>query len=261
MSLNWSYGVTTHPSRRTTELPRSLQSLAKAGFDHPILFVDECNYYTQEDYQREFQHLSIVPRETQLSIVGNWILALWELYIREPWAERYAIFQDDILVSKNLRQYLEETPYPDKGYLNLYTFPHNQPDRLAVRTVDGKLTHPGLDPYHIGFYPSCQFGKGALGLVFNRDAMMDVLANKHTVNKPCDPWKGNRSVDGMISEGMKKVGYTEYVHNPSLMQHTGDVSALGNGPHAKAESFKGEDYDLMQLFQINPNGTPMNAVR
>jgi hypothetical protein len=36
----WAYGITTVPSRLTTLLPRTITSLAAAGFDKPHLFVD-----------------------------------------------------------------------------------------------------------------------------------------------------------------------------------------------------------------------------
>jgi hypothetical protein len=41
------------------------------------------------------------------------------------------------------------------------------------------------------------------------------------------------------------------VHHPSLVQHTGDVSAMGNRPHQKASSFPGEEYDALTLLEAS----------
>jgi len=48
---------------------------------------------------------------------------------------------------------------------------------------------------------------------------------------------------------LKKVGWKEYVHNPSLIQHTGKISIIGNGNHPLAPSFKGEEFDALDLLE------------
>lgn len=225
--MEWGYGVTTVPSRLHDLLPRTLISLDKAGFDEPRLFIDGgC------EIPENLRAYPTTHHQTPVRAYGNWWLGLIELVIRHPMADRYAIFQDDLVTCPNLRRYLEKCKYPDKGYLNLYTFP-SQEKRA---------------PEEGGWYESTQHGKGAVGLVFNRDAVRSLLANQHTVDRPFCLKRGHKSIDGGVVTAMNNVGWKEYVHYPSLLQHTGEVSAIGNNPQPQATSFRGEDYDALQLL-------------
>lgn len=235
--MNWAYGVTTVEMRRTNLLPRTLASLREAGFDKPRLFVDGSS--DPQSWCNEFQ-LGVTVREPVIRTFGNWILALAELYIRNPTADRFAMFQDDFVTYKNLRQYLEAVPYPDKSYLNLYTFPSNQkkaPKNEYGGTIDG-------------FYEAYQNGRGAVALVFSNEAVRTLLIHQHIVNRPLDPRRGHRAIDGGIVTAMNKAGWKEYCHSPSLVQHTGINSSMGNRRHLLAESFRGENYDAMDLLKI-----------
>lgn len=229
--LKWSYGVTTVESRFNELLPRTLISLRRAGFKDPRLFVDgACNI------PPSLQGYSITQRVPAVRTYANWFLSLSELYFREPNADRYAMFQDDFVTSRNLRTYLEAVPYPDKGYLNLYTFPENQKTDK-------------------GFYESNQWGRGAVALVFNNEAVRTLLRQEHMINKIRNRqnrrgWaKGDKGVDGGVIESFKALGWKEYVHNPSLVQHTGLDSSMNNRRHPLASSFKGQDFDLLDLLK------------
>lgn len=235
--MKWSYGVTTVESRRETLLPSTLASLAAAGFDDPRLFVDGCS----DVFPWQAFGLPLTVRHDRVRTFGNWILTLWELYLREPNADRYAIFQDDFVTVRNLRQYLESAPFPDQGYLNLYTFPENQ---------------WRCEKSFRGFFLANQLGKGAVALVFDRRGVETLLGSHSMVMKPQDPHKGHKSVDGAIVHAMQKVGWQEYCHSPSLTQHTGIESSMGNRQHAQARSFPGENFDAMSL--LKPEVEPMN---
>ncbi len=236
--MKWSYGVTTVPTRRESLLPRTLASLKAAGFPAPRLFVDGCQ--DTESWRDEFA-LEVTGRWPVIRTFGNWVLALVELYVREPEAHRYAIFQDDFVTYANLRAYLEWSPYPDRGYLNLYTFASNQ--AVCPRGKDGKPAE--------GWFKSNQMGRGAVALVFDRDAVVALLSRHesalHMALRPQDPHRGHRAVDGGVVTAMKKIGYTEWVHNPSLTQHTGKISAMGNKPHQDAPAWRGEGFDAREL--------------
>lgn len=226
----WMYGVTTVPERRKDLLPKTLKSLEGAGFPNPIIFVD--GDWDWKSWNDEFK-LHCVMRYPKMRVFGNWVMSLAELYLRNPNANYYAIFQDDMTTSKNLRQYIEAIEYPEKGYLNLYTFPRNQ------ILAKGK----------VGFYLSNQKGKGAVGLIFNVEAVQILLTHNHMVGRVRDMVLGHKFVDGSIVESMKKAGWKEYVHNPSLVQHHGFKSTTGNPKHPQATSFKGEDFDLLTLLR------------
>jgi hypothetical protein len=246
--IRWVYGVTTVPARRRELLPRTLQSLKAGGFDRPWLFIDRSSHLEAASYEQEFglRIAGVTVRSFAAKVYANWVLSLWELYLRDPDADRYAIFQDDMVTYRNLRPYLEKVVYPPRGYLNLYTFPENQ---VNAPRVKGKEV--------IGWFPSNQRGFGAVALVFSSEAVRTLLTNKHLINRTIrnDPENLTRRVslvDGAVVEAFRGIGWREYVHNPSLVQHTGEQSSMGHGLQPLAPSFKGEDFDALELLQHMP---------
>ncbi len=243
MSLRWSYGVTTVPSRRTTLLPGTLASLAAGGFGDPRIFVDAT---ATADVMRG---RPVVHRESSVTPFGNWILALWELYVREPSADRFAIFQDDIVLYRNTRQYLNACEYPDgrdgrgQGYWNLITFTEANEMLVGEGTSVGwregcLLNPPGTQ----------QAGRGAVALVFSREAVQTLLSSPRIAVHPTARL-GHRKIDGAVVEAMNAAGYREYVHGPSLVQHLGgETSIEGNPRHDLARTFRGEAFDAMELL-------------
>ena len=229
--MTWAYAIITTPSRFGELLPRTITSLAIAGFDDPWLFIDGCK---EADIPDRYSNFSCVCRSPCIRTAGHWTLTLWELYLRNPNADRYAIFQDDLVTYPNLREYLEKSEYPEKGYCNLYTFPHNQ--KLAPENVPA-------------WYISNQRGLGAVATVFSNEAAMTLLRADHMTNRVKCPKKGHRAIDGGIVDSMKKAGWKEYVHNPSLVQHTGHISSMDNGKHPQAISFRGENFDALELLK------------
>ncbi len=249
--MKWSYGVTTvwrrppggatTPERRNVLLPRTLASLAKAGFDRPRLFVDGADHSDVAVYREMFPGLEITSRWPALRVYGNWVLSLAELYVREPTAERFVIFQDDLVACVNLRQYLEQRPCPEKGYMNLYTFQANEPiiRGKPIGWHEAGLVMPGQPG---------QTGRGALGLVFSRAAVLDLFIQKNIVERPMEVFKGWRNVDGAVVNALNAADWREFVHNPSLVQHTGTVSTIRDHVHRQAESFRGENWDALELL-------------
>lgn len=237
---NWAYGITTVLSRRTDLLPRTMKSLASAGFDKPRLFVDGCTHKEAiELYEEPLKGKidGITIRDPKVFANGSWYLALLELYILNPNANYYAIFQDDMVTYLNLRAYLEAIDYPLNGYMNLYTFPKNQ--RLAPKDLTG-------------LFLSNQQGLGAVALVFDLKTVYALFSNPHLIERIQNPTRGKRAIDGGVVTALsQKSGISEYVHNPSLVQHIGDISAIGNANHAKADSFKGENFDAIELLPID----------
>jgi len=214
-------------------LPRTLDSLAKAGFDRPRLFIDGAPC----DHAYDHFGLETTTHYPCIQTFGNWVLSLWELYLRSPQYERYAIFQDDFVTYRNLREYLDSCEFPVCGYWNLYTFPKNQ-----------RRAPPG----HEGWYLSDQLGKGAVALVFSLKGVEPVLGHPHMVGRPQSA-RGHRSVDGGIVTAFVKAGWQEYVHNPSLVQHTGIHSSMRNRKQQLAESFRGEEFDALDLLKKGDN--------
>jgi hypothetical protein len=200
-----------------------------AGFDSPHLFIDGA---WEHEIPDEMTDLAVTCRQPKVGAFGNWLLTAWELYARRPQAEMYAVFQDDIVLCKNVRQYVETCEYPKKGYLNLFTFASNE------SMIFDKPR---------GWYPSDQLGRGATALVFDHEAMVTLLQQPHLVNKPYQK-NGHKNIDGAIQHALVvQAGWTEYIHSPSLSQHMGREGTLGNHLHPDAKTFPGEQYDALEV--------------
>lgn len=257
MTHTWTYGVTTHPSRFNTLLPHTVRSLKAGGFDAPRLFVDGVGSDGGVEYEKRFPGLPVTTRGPDpVGVHGNWILSLWELFVRTPTATRYAIFQDDVICSADFREYLDRTTTHGAAYWNCYTVPTNQ--TLAPKTKHGGTVD--------GWYPSNQKGLGALALVFSADGVRHLIRHRIMVDRTADvhPVTGKEKngrirpkVDGGIVESLARSPdgprYQELCHSPSLVAHTGDghKSTIGNNwpPAEGAESFRGEGFDLLSLLE------------
>lgn len=220
--MKWSYGLTTVPSRFDALLPRTLGSLARGGFADPRLFIDgDC------PIPATLTKYSITHRVPAVKTFASWILSAWELYFREPNADRYAVFQDDFVTYRNLRRYLECCEYPKTGYLNLYTYDFNE----------------GAKGWHL----SDQNGRGGVALVFNNEALCKLLSHPLIAQHPKSV-RGCSRLDGVVVDALKDLKWQEWVHSPSLVQHTGRLSSMGHGVHAESVSFMGEEFDAMSLL-------------
>lgn len=244
--MKWSYALMTVPQRRADLLPATLASLRGAGFDRPRLLVDGDNDLLS--WQREFG-LEVTCRFPRAGVAASWVWGLYEVYAREPNADRYAIFQDDFKTVRNLRAYLEGCELKPKTYWNLYSFPVNEALAPKGRT---------------GWYESNQRGKGAVALVFDRPTVVTLLSSRHIAQRFQDPARGHKAIDGGIVEALGQQGYVELVHNPSLTQHAGRFSTMNKragsrrdepaaapkewGAGTFATSFPGEDFDALDLL-------------
>ena len=231
-TLTWSYGVTTVSTRiHNGLLKRTLDSLAETGFPSPRIFIDgEC------DIPQWLLAYPITQRLPCVRTPAHWTLSAWELYLREPFQQRYAMFQDDAVFVKKVRRYLEIVPYPEQGYLNLNTFPENEYLKLN-RKAEHDFT---------GFYPSNQRGRMALALVFSNEAMQTLLSARRMVERNQNKKRRFQCIDGGIVDSLSKDnGWREYVHNPSLTWHTGEKSTMKHKRQPEARTFPGEDFDAL----------------
>ena len=216
--MRWQCGVTTCSQRRCDPLPRTLASLKEAGFGGLRLFVDGVSDGF-DDLRCETTY-----RMPQVGVVSNWWLALHELYARDRSADRYALFQDDLVCVRNLRQYLDGVALDDGHCWNLLTFRENEALMPTGR---------------VGFFPSDQRGRGAVALVFPRKVAERMLTDGELLTR-----KEQRNLDGAVNRAMRRSRVVELCHNPSLVQHTGMVSVLGNAPCQVSGCFPGEGHDL-----------------
>lgn len=229
--LSWMYGVTTVIHRIEEYLPPTLLTLSKAGFGEPHIFID--GSMSSEYFYSKFG-LDCSCRYPALGVVGNWVLSMWEMYYRNPHADLYAIFQDDIEMSAGAKEYIERKPFPEDGYANLYTVPQTT-----------KMKPSGLRQ---GWFATRQDGKGALGLVLRRDALKRLLLHRRLIEKPASANMPKKSVDGMIVSACREMNIKEYAHFPSIVQHRGTMSTLSTPDRPISDCYRGEDFDLVTLI-------------
>jgi hypothetical protein len=217
--VEFVYGVRTVQARIDDgTLKATLDSLAAAGFDKPWIFADGVDDVSVI----RSMGLEVTNYSPALRAVGSFITSLWQLYVRFPHADRYIMFEDDVEAVRDLRTRLETMAWPGEAYLNLYTSRRNE-----------RLTDDG-------WQPALDRGFGSQGIVFDRAAIASLLTAPHLTKKVTSiggrspAW---RNVDGMIWQCMTDAGFTEYVHWPSLLQHTGQQSTLGNNGAHRAKSF------------------------
>jgi hypothetical protein len=213
-AMKWSYGLTSCDERHgSVSYRKTLESLNRAGFATRGMGIFIDGEKDKESY----------------GIVGNWILSAWELFLRNPKSDMYAIFQDDIICCRDIKPYLQKTVsiHADK-YYNLYTGASN-------------YSHIGNS---YGWNSSNQLGRGALALVFPRPVFMKLLSSQELVSKP-QQVKGTISIDGTISTALKQEGVEEMVHYPSLVQHRDEdevPSTKGGLKGRVSPCFPGEDW-------------------
>lgn len=246
--MKWMIGVTTVPSRRTTLLPKTLVSMREVGFGQPHLFVDD--EPDPGSYLWKSFGLDVTGHHPKLGTVGNWVTALWTLWVMDPHADRYALFQDDVVFCKGLREYLDAAPWVEKTYLNLYSSEYNEV--LVAKAKPGTwmesyvLNSGGRVQPELAVGPATerwQCGKGALAIVFDGGGVMQMLGSKWVAGKPRDKDYPRSKLDGMIVNAMNQAGWKELIHAPSLCQHVGQESSMGNDPRPCAASFPGENFD------------------
>jgi len=235
-NLTWAYGITTMPERGETFLKQSRESLARTGFNDPRFFVDDHHVGRSLLVESVMLSTCTVTRNPTIGPMGNWWLALWELFIRSPHADRYAIFQDDILACSNLREYLERW-YPENGYLNLISFPENL---QGIQPEDPR-----------GWRKAPRRGKGGQGLVFDQNAIAALFSQLRMVRKFQELKNPNKRLDGAVREAMENAGITEWIHNPSLLYHLGAMGKTSIANNKKKQplitSFPGEDFNLLDI--------------
>jgi hypothetical protein len=207
----WAAGVVSSPRRRPT-LGDALDSMARAGWGSPYLFLDGT-----VRVPGRFAHLPGVLREPRIGCWPNHYLALAELVMRHPDADAYLLAEDDALFfdGEVLREYLEEMlwPSPRGCIVSLYCSSANsRPD--------------------FGWQPLAEpWAWGSLALIFPRPVAQHLLLDRSVCGHRWDRWQeehgGLRCTDFVIGQWAWKKRIPVWYPTPSLVQHIGATSTLG----------------------------------
>ena len=212
----WAVGITTAPRAKPT-LQATLTSLANAGWEGVQVFADgDCD--VPNGYL-------VTRRQCAAGAFSNWLLGLTELVQRQPKATWYAMFQDDLVLCRGVRERVESLDW--SGVLSLYQSVHHRSDKTRLYT-GGR-----------GFV-------GALGLVFDRETAHKLISSDLGVSHRLRRTRQNDWIDGAVGQWCKQNDVTLWIHGPSLCQHIGDTSTLGHSERP-TEKFVGEDFDATTL--------------
>ena len=148
-----------------------------------------------------------------------------------PLADRVVYMQDDIECVANLRQYLELTTTHEKSYWNCCAYPAN------------------VNPEVSGWQPAVSpCGLGAQGLVFTNEGLRTLLSSRVVIDHPMDKYRGKEAIDGIVKTALGRAGFTEMVHNPTLVNHVGTQSTIGHEPQPESYGWRGADWNVMELL-------------
>ena len=229
----WEVGVTTAP-RKPSTLYHTLTSIREAGWSETLLFAEPGSLV--KGLGSEVQ---VVHRHETLGAWPNWLLALAELYLRNPVADAYAIFQDDIELCLGVREYLEAELWPQErlAFVSLYCSSGYQPKTTRYAQPDG------VDGYI-----------GALALVFPPEAVRALLSSSMVWAHRLRPGSGGvNGIDFAIGRWAARRDLPGLFHVPSLVQHLGDVSTVWpqgkNKGRRRADTFVGRDFDARELLR------------
>lgn len=217
----WAVGVTTAPRRQPT-LDLCLDSLARAGWDGPRLFVDST--VTIPD---RFTHLPLTLRETKIGAWPNYYLALMELLMRDPGADAFMLVQDDAIFydRQDLRGHLEQVLWPADpiGLVSLYC------SKAYTRPKAGWHRKKGA------------WSWGALAFVFPRRLAKQFVCDSIVLeHRWSGPKRGLVIIDYVVGAWASRRQVPIHYPCPSLVQHIGATSTLW--PHEPTADIRRADW-------------------
>ena len=221
--MKWATGVTVAPRKNPT-FDRCYQSFLDSGFK-PHIFKEP-----GVSIDPAFSVNGVTERMYTLGAWKNWLLGLRELRTSNPDAEIYGMFQDDALLCKNVKPYLENVlwPSPNASVVSIYT-----PRPYAS---DSTWSYGRLPLW------------GAVAYFFTKDTLNSLL--NHPIIRR---WDGDKCIDIKVGEWCEAIKKPPVFHNPSLAQHISECSSIwGNDVAAEGDTaafeFVGENFDAMQLL-------------
>lgn len=236
--MKWSVGITTAP-RAESYLDETIASIKVAGWPHPIVFAEP-----QSELWVNGPNASSVQHQVRLGPWGNFLFTLNFMLasaMRDGnHVDRLLIFQDDVLVARNCREWLErELAFPLPWHImSLYTSNATVlpcEDFRGWFNAHGRYRTPGelkdVDPNW--------FGVGACAIAMTPDMAIGLLHDP--------PGKGELTkADYHLSTFCIENGVNWLQHHPSPVRHIGRVSTLGMKPNwAREEREWMEDASLM----------------
>lgn len=241
--MKWTVGLITAPRREGYYLDATLESLTRAGFGEAVVFAEPGSVIPPG-------HTGpVVVRRKQYGDWTNWATGLYELLLSEPDTDYFLMVEDDVILNRMARQYLEHAlpQLGDFGSLSLYT-----PSYFAKRNFRG-------------FHNELRGNKtwSTVTVVMRRDKVISLFSDpdvqRHRFEDIfgedprfwCCPYTDpkNSIKDAVLGLWASKDQLPIYYHTPALAEHIGDFSTLTDQPSLvkngrRSLDFVGEDFDL-----------------
>jgi len=221
--MQWAAGIQTCP-RQGIDLPLTLHRIHNGGWDDVFVF-GEPGIVIPEGYKG-----LVWPYQT--GDWGGWYAALSFLHATRPHVDYYVMFEDDITICKNVRQYVEYWVHECRnlGAICLYTTAHH---------------HRSLGQKPVVTDESCHGWRvwGAQVVIFSRLSLRRFLCSPHILNfRESDIGIANAHKDALLGIWSEDERLGLYYHTPSLVEHLHLTSLIGSDGH-QATEFVGEEFD------------------
>lgn len=206
----WAVGVTTSPRIHPT-LDACLDSLARAGWDRPHLFIDG-----PVRLPDRYASLPATYRSERLGAWPNYLLAMAELLMLRPRANAYLIVQDDVIFfeQESIPRYLERVLWPGTGpcLVSLYCCEDDQARRPGWRAIPGIAT------------------SGPLAMVYPPEIAKAFVTDFGLFEHRWHPdEKSATAIRDLIPMWASRQGVAVWFPTPSLAQHIGETSTVWPG--------------------------------
>jgi hypothetical protein len=201
----WAVGITTAPRREPT-LESCLDSVVRAGWDSPRLFLDGTLRVPPR-----YAHLPTSWREEGIGAWPAWYLSLVELLVQCPDADAFLMLQDDAILHDrgSLRSYLEQVLWPG-----------DRPEMVSL-FYTGDDTTPG---WH---RTEADASWCALALLFPPDLARQLVADPGSTQGLFSAATGRHvPIPNVVFEWANRCGIHAWYTAPSLAQHIGNSSTI-----------------------------------
>ncbi len=246
--MKWTVGIITAPRTNENYLARTVESIKRAGWSDITIFAEPSSFIVD--------NCRIIQRSKQYGDWTNWATALYELLLSEPDTDYFFMAEDDVIVSKHSKEYLEYAlPCLENfGSASLYTpsichrknfqgFHDESKGHKTWSTVTVIMSRDKV----ISFFSDPDVQRHRFEDIFG-------LGENYWCCSKTDP--KNSIKDAVLGHWAKKNNLPIYYHTPSLAEHIGDSSTLTNQISSiengrRSFDFIGEDTDLLNWLE-NP---------
>jgi hypothetical protein len=260
--MEWSIGIITAPREKGYYLDRCIQSLHQGGWTDINVFA-EPGSRIPDGFSGH-----VIKRRKKYGDWTNWATGLYELFLSEPKTEYFLMLEDDAVVCKNLRLYLEHAlpKVGDFGTISLYTpsiyhkkefvgFHNELRGHNTWSTVTVLISHNNL----IKFFSDEDVQKHRFFDIFNvGPKYWGGHASYGKGHTSVVDTVGNTIKDAVIGKWAEKNEFSILYHTPSLAEHIGVFSTLTDDDSTPDNGrmsldFVGVDYDASKLISDHVN--------